>query len=427
MNVAIYTLRSVAYAIIDPSLVIVLIILGIIFYNQNRKTTVMQKMIIGERLHSPLELTLSQLVIGILAGTMGSLIFSYLGIMFPENSGIEFLFLVSILLMLFKPRFFCFAYSGSILAAISLIVSYVYKSQGMAAPLNIDIVSLFTLIGILHIIEGILVMIDGDKGAIPIFTTRGNKIIGGFAFKRYWALPVAIFIMYARKDSLSAGLISVNTPDWWPILKNTNTMDLIKNAVLAMIPFYGVLGYSSITFTKNKSMKALYSGIGILIFGVLLTAVAQLGRIGIIGEAIVIVFSPLAHELMLYIQKNFEEKGNPKFISDDEGIMVLEVAPQSPAYKAGIKSGDKLVEINGMEIFSEASVYEVLKENLNQVIFKIKDYKGNFKELSLSRKGSERIGLVLVPRNLPKENQVVKFDNNKFQDMIEKFKNEKKE
>lgn len=422
MNVAIYTLRSVAYAIIDPSLVIVLIILGIIFYNQNRKTTIMQKMIIGERLHSPLELTLSQLVIGIIAGSIGSLIFSYLGIMFPENSGIEFLFIVSMFLMLFRPRFFCFAYSGSILAAINLLVSYIYKSQGMASPLNIDMVSLFTLIGVLHIIEGVLVMIDGDKGAIPIFTTRGNKIIGGFAFKRYWALPVAIFIMYLSKDNLSGGLVSVNIPDWWPILKSTKTMDLIKNAVLAMIPFYGILGYSSVTFTKNKSMKALHSGINIVIFGVLLTAVAQLGRIGIVGEVIVMVFSPAAHELMLYLQRNFEYKADPKFISDEEGLMVLEVAPQSPAYKAGIKSGDKLVEINGMEIASEASVYEVLKENLNNVIFKIKDYKGNFKELTLSRRGSERLGLVLVPKNLPKENQVVKFDQDNFKEVLDNLK-----
>ncbi|WP_040213298.1 PDZ domain-containing protein [Clostridium polynesiense] len=425
MNVAIYTLRSVAYAIVEPSLLIVLIFLGIIFYNQNKKTSVMQKMIIGERLHSPLELTLSQIVIGILAGTMGSLLFSYLGIMFPENSGIEFLFLVSILLMLFRPRFFCFAYSGSILGLISIIVSYFFKSYGMELPLNIDIVSLFSLVGVLHIIEGILVIIDGNKGAIPIFTTRENKIIGGFALKRYWALPVAIFIMYAGKENMTGGLISVNTPGWWPILKG-GSVELLKNMVLAMIPFYGVLGYSGITFTKNKTMKALHSGVGIIIFGVLLTAVAQLGRLGILGQLTAVVFSSAGHEIMLYIQKKLEEKSNPKYVSDDEGIMVLEVAPQSPAYKAGIKSGDKLILINGKEIASEASIYTMLKESLNQVIVKVKDYKGNLKDIPLSRRGSERLGLVLVPRFIPKEEQIIKFDNEKFKDIIDKFKGDNK-
>ncbi len=54
MNVTIYTLKSVAYAITEPSLFIVLIILGILFYRQNRKTAIMQKMIIGESINSPL-------------------------------------------------------------------------------------------------------------------------------------------------------------------------------------------------------------------------------------------------------------------------------------------------------------------------------------------------------------------------------------
>ena len=216
MNVTIYTLRSVAYAIVDPSLLIVLIILGFIFYRQNKKISLMQKMIIGESVNSPLELTLSQIVIGIFAGVLVSLLFSYLGIMFPENSGIEFLFLISILLMIFKPRFFCFAYSGALLAAVALFSRLIAQSTGKEAFFTIDTVFLFSLIGILHVVEGILVTFDGHKGAIPIFTSKNNKIIGGFALKRYWALPVALFIIYAQTSGISIGTVDVATPNWWP-------------------------------------------------------------------------------------------------------------------------------------------------------------------------------------------------------------------
>lgn len=59
MDLVMYTLRSVAYVIVEPSLMIMLIILGIIFYSKNRKLVAMQKMIIGEEVNSPLELTLS--------------------------------------------------------------------------------------------------------------------------------------------------------------------------------------------------------------------------------------------------------------------------------------------------------------------------------------------------------------------------------
>ena len=58
-----------------------------------------------------------------------------------------------------------------------------------------------TLVGVLHIIEGSLVMIDGSRGAIPVFTNRDNKIIGGFALKRYWALPIAILILLSATTS----------------------------------------------------------------------------------------------------------------------------------------------------------------------------------------------------------------------------------
>lgn len=422
MNVTIYTLRSVAYAITEPSLFIVLIILGILFYRQNRKTAIMQKMIIGESVNSPLELTISQIVIGLLAGTLASLLLSYIGVMFPDNSGIEFLFVVSILLMLFKPRFFCFSYSASILGFIYMALRFFTDRMGAENIFSIDLVFLFSMVGVLHFIEGVLVIIDGHKGAIPIFTTRDNKIIGGFALKRYWAIPVALFIIYAQSPGSTLGAIAVSTPDWWPLFKSKNTLDIIKTAVLTMIPFYGVLGYSGVTFTKNKITKAFQSGLGILIYGILLTTIAQLARFGLLGELTAIVFCAGGHELMLYLQRKREIKKEPKYVSDEEGLMILEVAPESPAFKAGLKSGDKIIEVNGNHVSNEASIYSELKESLNKVAIRIKDYKGELKDINLSRKGVERLGLVLVPRVVPSENKIIKLNGDSFKDILEKFK-----
>ncbi|WP_426350115.1 PDZ domain-containing protein [Alloiococcus sp. CFN-8] len=422
MNVTIYTLRSVAYAITEPSLVIVLIILGVLFYRQNRKTAIMQKMIIGESINSPLELTISQIVIGLFAGTLASLLLSYIGVMFPENSGIEFLFIVSILLMLFKPRFFCFSYSASILGFIYLVLRLITDRVGTENAFTIDLVFLFSMVGVLHFIEGLLVIIDGHKGAIPIFTTRDNKIIGGFALKRYWALPVALFIIYAQTPGSTLGTISVSTPEWWPLFKSSNTIDILKTAVLSMIPFYGVLGYSGVTFTNDKGTKAFQSGLGILFYGILLTFIAQLAGLGILGEITAIVFCAGGHELMLYLQRRLEIKRAPKYVSDEEGLMILEVAPESPAFKAGLKSGDKIIEVNGNYVSNEATIYSELKESLNKVAIRIKDYKGELKDINLSRKGVERLGLVLVPRVVPAENKIIKMNGDSFKDMLDKLK-----
>ncbi len=194
MEIAIHTLRAVAFAIVDPSNAFILIMIALIFYNKNKKIAAMQKMIMGESLDSPFELTISQIVIGIFAGAIASLIFTFLGLVFDENSNIYLLFMVSLFFMAFKPRFICFSYSGAVLGIASLLFKYAASVLHMPQLdiINIDILTLMTLVGILHIIEGSLVMIDGSRGAIPVFTNRDDKIIGGFALKRYWALPIAI-------------------------------------------------------------------------------------------------------------------------------------------------------------------------------------------------------------------------------------------
>ena len=110
MELITYSLRTVAEAIIKPTYLLMLIVFGVIFYLKNKRTSMIQQMTIGEVIDTPLELTLSQLVIGILAGTIGSIILSILGVSFGNNSGIEFIFITSILLLIIRPRLVCFAY-----------------------------------------------------------------------------------------------------------------------------------------------------------------------------------------------------------------------------------------------------------------------------------------------------------------------------
>ena len=85
MELITYSLRTVAKAIIEPTYLLMLIVFGIIFYLKNKKTAIIQQMTIGEVIDTPLELTLSQLVIGILAGTIGSIILSILGVSFGNR------------------------------------------------------------------------------------------------------------------------------------------------------------------------------------------------------------------------------------------------------------------------------------------------------------------------------------------------------
>ena len=178
MDLVIHSLKSIAVAIIEPVHLIMLIVFGIIFYLKNIKIVSIQKMTLGEGLNTPLELTLSQIVLGILAGAIGSVVLSVLGVTFSENSGIEFIFMISILFLFYKKRYISYAYSSAILGIVGVLLNIFSNVTGMKLLLNVDIVSLMTFIGIIYILEGLLIIIDGNRGAIPVFTKRDDKIAG---------------------------------------------------------------------------------------------------------------------------------------------------------------------------------------------------------------------------------------------------------
>ncbi|MBU3142536.1 PDZ domain-containing protein [Clostridium sp. CF012] len=425
MDIAIHTLRAVASAISDPSNAFILIMIGVIFYNKNKKIAIMQKMIMGEKLDSPFELTISQIVIGIFAGALASLMFTFLGLVFDENSNIYLLFMLSLFFMAFKPRFICFSYSGAVLGITSLVFKYAAIILHMPKLdfINIDILTLMTLVGVLHIIEGSLVMIDGSRGAIPVFTNRDNKIIGGFALKRYWALPIAILILLSSASSDLVAGQSLMTPQWMPAIRGDIASRILKSSVIASIALYGVIGYSSITFTKSKGKKTLFSGALIMAYGVLLTAISQLAVFGVAYQFFILIFAAALHEAMLHLEKHMELTLKPKFFSSDEGIMVLEVAPRSPAFEMGIQSGDLIVQIDNKKIEVEEEILDIVKGNFKSLSLKIKKPSGELKDMSYSNMaGNKRLGIVIVPRELPKDNSIVKMDDESFKDVLEKMK-----
>lgn len=419
MELILYTLRTVAYAIVEPMHIFMLIVLGVIFYLKNKKVTIMQKMTIGESINSPLELTLSQLSLGIIAGAIISLVLSSLGIIFNENSGIEIMFIISIFLLFVKKRFICFAYSGAVLGAISIISEFLANATKTQSYINVNILALMTFVGIMHVVEGFLVMFDGSRGAIPVFSNKENKIVGGFAYNRYWALPVAIFIALSG-DISSVATSAIETPNWWPLINRSETLLILSTAIITAMPLYGVVGYNSVSFTNDKVKKPLYSGIGILIYGVILTLVAQVAQFGIIGQIVTIIFAPLGHEIMIKVQNKLEESGDYKYVTDDSGVSVLEVAPMSPAHEAGIRRGDKIIQVNDIKAISEVEIFKIVKDNIHEISLKIRKISGEIVDLKVIPK-NKRLGLLLVPKMVNVEN-ALSVDNDNFKKVLEEMK-----
>ena len=422
MDLIIHSLTSVAKAVIEPLHLVMLLVFGIIFYFKNVKIVSIQKMTLGEGLNTPLELTLSQIVLGILAGAIGSIILSVLGVTFSENSGIEFIFMISILSLFYKKKYISYAYSAAILGAIGIALKFISNITDMKLFLNIDILSLMTFVGVIYILEGILIIFDGSRGAIPVFTKKDDKIVGGFSFNRYWPIPVAILMVFnnsiAGEDSIYSNITS-----WWPIINNKSIVPLLATVMIASIPLYGIMGYSNVTFTQEKKTKSLRCGIAILIYGISVSLVGQLAGINILGQIIAIIYELLAFEVIMRYEYRIEKKGQSLYVSDDEGIMVLEVTPNSPAYEVGIKRGDKIIEINGQNIKSEGDIFKAARESILKIPIKVKNNSGQVLEYVVQPR-NKKLGLLLVPKMVKTEDMMeIKPDD--LKNIISELKNKR--
>ena len=423
MDLIVHSLKSVATAIIEPMHLIMLVIFGVIFYFKNVRIVSIQKMTLGEGINTPLELTLSQIILGILAGAIGSIILSVLGVTFSENSGVEFILMISILSLFYKKKYISYAYSAAILATIGIILNIISNAIGVKLLLDINVLSLITFIGVIYILEGLLIMFDGSRGAIPVFTKKEDKIVGGFSFSRYWPMPIAILMIFSNSAPGGESIYS-NLASWWPIINRESTLALITTAMIASIPIYGILGYSNVTFTQEKKTKSLRCGITIALYGLSVVLVTQLANINILGQIVSIIYVPLVFELIMRYEYRVEKKGKFLYVSDDEGIMVLEVTPNSPAYEVGIKRGDKIIEINGQSIKSEVDILKIARESIFKVPVKIKNNSGQVLEYIIQPR-NKRLGMLLVPR-LVKREDIFEIKADDLKNIINELKNKSK-
>lgn len=420
-----YTLTRVAYAITNPTHAMVLIALSFIFYIQNKKTAKIEHMIMGGNTASAFELTISQMVMGILGGTIASILVVYLGVTFDINSNIYILFFISILLMIFNPRFICLSYSGAVLGILSSIFTLLSKILEMPKLniFNISVVDLIVLVGIMHFVEGILVILDGKRGSIPVFGNRNNTIIGGFAFKRYWALPVVLLMIIGT--AASNGGSQIATPNWWPILNHNVNKLFFETVILGALPIYAVVGYTASTFTRTRKEKTLFSGALISLFGLALIILSPLGKFGFIYQMVLLLFMPFAHEAISIFDRKKELKGKPIYVSNDEGIMILDVAPSSLGSEMGLKSGDMILEINDIKMINDDDMFEFMDQIPSTLWIKIKRRTGEIIELTKNRiKNGSRMGVVIVPRDIPNKKKIMKIEKS-FEEILNKIKNKK--
>ncbi len=316
-------------------------------------------------------------MVGILGGCLGSILLIIVGINL-ENIGFAYLWALALLLMLINPRFLCFAYAAGILSLFSLLFS---------CP-DISIPHLLALVAILHMIESFLILINGHSYPIPLYVKKKDQIVGGFNLQKFWPLPLMALV----------GVSSINPadglamPQWWPLLQGYSD---IVDQTYTLLPVVAILGYGEITTTSPPAWRVKKSARNLFIYSLTLLLLACLScRMPILAIAAAL-FSPLGHELVIWLGMREEHNRKPLYTRSQTGVRVLNVRKGSPAHQAGIVERDIILTVNGFNVDHYSLVRELIRTASNvQLTIRRAD---RLIDISLPEGSQDEPGIIPVP------------------------------
>lgn len=322
-------------------------------------------------------------IAGILAGYLGSFILLFLGISISPDGFIYVLFL-ALLLTLLDLRYLCLSYAGGLLALVSLATG---------AP-KIHVTGLMALIGVLHVTESVLILLDGDQQALPVYLRRPEGTVGGYLLQRIWPVPLLLLTMI---DGTGITGKTYATPGWWPLIAATQAGVPPGVLVGIYIPAAAALGYGDLALTGSPRAKALRTSGLLALYSVTLMALAvAAGRYPALAWAAAL-FSPAGHELVLYLSRRMELYGKPAFGSHPAGVTILAVMPGSRAAGAGLRAGQVITAVNGRQVRSKGELVAALDEAAVLAEITTLPPAGGPERRHEMRGGANRLGIIPAP------------------------------
>ncbi len=318
-------------------------------------------------------------VVGIFGGCLGSMLLIIVGINL-ENIGFAYLWVLALLLMLINPRFLCFAYAAGILSLFSLLFSY---------P-DISIPHLLALVAILHMIESFLILLNGHSYPIPLYVKKKDQIVGGFNLQKFWPLPLMALVgVYSINPSDGLAM-----PQWWPLLQGYAGM---TDQTFTLLPVVAILGYGEITTTSPPVWRVKKSSRNLFVYSLILLLLAWLScRMPVLTIAAAL-FSPLGHELVIWLGMREEYNRKPLYTKSQAGLRVLNVRPGSPAQRAGIAERDIILTVNGFNVDHYSVVRELIRTASNVTL----EVKRDGQKINLRLHGAylQDSGIIPVPED----------------------------
>ena len=379
VDIAPLILQTILVVVLDPLFMLVVAIVAIQYHRMAK----VRERFFGLKPRNLWRDVSIATVFGLLGGVMASYLMVFVGLTLA-GTGLMYLWPLAILLMFIDARFLCFAYAGGILALSSLLFGW---------P-SISVPQLLGLVAILHMVEAFLILVSGHLGAVPTFFKNDQgKIVGGFVLQKFWPIPLAALVVVGHTTGTTNG--GIDMPQWWPLLRGDLGSNL-DDILYSLMPVVAGLGYGDLAAARTPEQKGRISAVILGAYSLVLLALAVLADRQTMLGILAALFSPLGHEFIIYLGKRME---TGKFIyqRSSQGVRVLDVVPGYPAWHAGIRSGDLLLEVNGMAVSSREGLEFALGVYKDQQITYYSNKAKQIYREGIEYKDKEMLGILPVP------------------------------
>lgn len=198
---------------------------------------------------------------------------------------------------------------------------------------------LILLVGILHLIEGLLAFLYGGLNCEEAILYKEDKKVGGYQIFKKWYVPLLFFSIQGF-----------------------------------YVPIVAVLTYVDQTFSLLPHQKARRMGLCISGYGGILICLAYLVEVQKLPVSLSVLTTAIFHEGLFKLGEAIEQKGRRE-VQIIQGVKIIETS-QNEIFNNPFAIGDLIIRINGRPIRSEREYEMILKEARESFLVQVKRVDG---------------------------------------------------
>ncbi|TVY09359.1 PDZ domain-containing protein [Paenibacillus cremeus] len=366
---------------------------GLIFIVlQYRRQIAFERKLFATKLHSLVSETWRTVLWGWIGGLFASVLMAVVGAT-VQPEAVTLLWVISLVLILFRVRFLCWAYAVGIIGVLQTVVGAfgVLRDEASIAWLTgplmqLSMPAMLALVAILHLVEALFVRRQGARFGTPMFFgSKRGKIVGGYHLQGFW--PMTLFLLVPVQNGGPA-------LPWTPLLGG----DLWQHG-WALVGFPVMIGFAEMTISRLPRDKVRISSNLLLLYAGIMLGLAALASLWPVLTLPACLLCILLHEAIIWYSRWEETHRVPLFVHGSRGLKILGLLPGSPAEELGMQVGETVHKVNGVLVRTKSELHQAMQVNSAFCRLEILNLAGESKFLKRAMFSGEhhQLGIILAP------------------------------